>query len=139
MNPVGRAITGVRIRHIATLTVCVIAAGLICRLAPLGLSPWSRKWSGSVLWGALFWCLAALVTRDDQRRTRLLLGALGTFGSEMLKLVHLAPLNALRKTGAGGFLLGSIFSWYDMVAYIAGLALMELTSIAVATRPRWRK
>lgn len=86
--------------------------------------------------GRSFLVLAALVTRDDQRRTRLLLGALGTFGSEMLKLVHLAPLNALRKTGAGGFLLGSIFSWYDMVAYITGLALMELTSIAVATRPR---
>ncbi|WP_438382498.1 hypothetical protein ABHV46_01975 [Asaia sp. BMEF1] len=67
----------------------IVTVGLICRLAPTGLEPWARKWSGSVLWGALFWCIAALVTSPERRVMRFLVGALGVAASEWLKMVHL--------------------------------------------------
>ncbi|NVN44460.1 DUF2809 domain-containing protein [Asaia siamensis] len=116
----------------------IIAAGLVCRLAPLGLDPFERKWSGSVLWGALFWCLAAFVVGGDRRLSRLTLAIFGCFASEALKLVHAASLDALRKTAAGGFLLGHVFSWYDMAAYLAGVILMEFASATSRMKRRSR-
>ncbi|GBR06849.1 DUF2809 domain-containing protein [Asaia siamensis] len=126
-----------RTRLILT-TGMIIAAGLVCRLAPLGLDPFARKWSGSVLWGALFWCLAAFVVGGDRRLSRLTLAMFGCFASETLKLVHIAPLDTLRRTAAGGFLLGHVFSWYDMAAYLAGIILMELASAISVVRRRSR-
>ncbi|WP_336947177.1 DUF2809 domain-containing protein [Asaia sp. HN010] len=127
-----------RKRKIAAFMIGIVTVGLICRLAPIGLDPWARKWSGSVLWGALFWCVAALVTSPERRVMRFLVGALGVAASEWLKMVHLAPLDALRKTETGGFLLGRIFSWRDLCAYIVGLVFMELMSLLIHLRTETR-
>jgi len=122
-----------RRRPMVLLTLIIIAAGIACRLAPLGLDPALRKWGGSILWGSLFWCVAALTLPGRQRPALFALACLGAFGSEGLKLVHIEPLDALRSVSAGRFLLGQHFSWRNMGAYLLGMALV--TPLRVCPNP----
>ncbi|GBQ88735.1 ribosomal maturation YjgA family protein [Asaia krungthepensis] len=117
----------------ALLTLIIIAAGIACRLAPLGLDPAVQKWGGSILWGSLFWCLAALILPGRHRSALFALACLGAFGSEGLKLVHIEPLDTLRSMAAGRFLLGQHFSWSNMAAYLLGMTLV--TPLRVCSNP----
>ncbi|NVN05327.1 DUF817 family protein [Asaia spathodeae] len=99
---------------------------------------YGRCWIRYRIVGAHFWCLAAFVVGGDRQLSRLTLAMFGCFASEALKLVHSASLDALRKTAAGGFLLGHAFSWYDMAAYLAGIILMEFASATSRMKRRSR-
>ncbi|WP_025824573.1 ribosomal maturation YjgA family protein [Asaia astilbis] len=118
-------------RQLWHLIATIVIAGLICRLAPLGLDPWVKKWSGSVLWGSLFWCLSALLIPKGSRFTQLALACVAVTGSEILKLVHVPFLDAMRMTSIGSFLLGRHFAWLDLLAYAFGVMAAELTGAAM--------
>jgi len=111
---------------VVALLLTIILAGIACRLAPLGLSPSFRKWSGSVLWGGMFWCLAALIARGRSRLVILVLALCGATLSETVKLLHFPWLDTSRATGVGAFVLGSHFACVNFIAYAAGACLTGL-------------
>ncbi|MDR6182282.1 hypothetical protein QE368_001124 [Asaia bogorensis NBRC 16594] len=119
----GKAVARV---YIGALLFLVIGLGLVCRLAPIGLpSSWS-KWGGSVLWGAMFWCFAALIIGKGSSTRLFLAACLGAAASESLKLMHFPLLDALRASSAGHFILGHQFAWTNLAAYGIGISCMTL-------------
>jgi hypothetical protein len=78
---------------------------------------------GDVLWGALFFWLAALACRSA---SSLRLWLVATVTTELIELSQLyqAPwAQGLRATRLGGLLLGHAFSWGDVVCVALGAAV----------------
>lgn len=121
------------VTFVVAILLTIIVAGIVCRLAPLGLSLSFRKWSGSVLWGGMFWCLAALIARGSPRLVILLLALSGAALSETVKLLHFPWLDALRATHAGAFLLGTHFACADLIACTTGACVTGLLMTHVFT------
>ncbi|WP_025886174.1 ribosomal maturation YjgA family protein [Asaia prunellae] len=117
---------GKRSRRLLVILAFIILAGLACRLAPLGLTPWIRKWGGSFLWGCLFDCMAALLTHPSHRLRRLAIAFIGASASEALKLLHPTVLETIRQTQTGRFLLGSHFDWRDIAVYALGILVIDI-------------
>ena len=63
---------------------------------------------------------------DFKKATSLLLGLLFCFGIEVLQLVQIDWLIAIRKTSLGHYILGEGFLWLDLLCYIIGTLLAFL-------------
>jgi hypothetical protein len=114
--------------------LAIIGAGLTLRFVPVGLPSGIVKYGGSALWGAMVYCLVAVLLPG--RRTRAILIVAGTIALlvELSRLIHTPALDAFRLTLAGALLLGRIFSPWNLVAYAAGLAASALVDRLVRSR-----
>ncbi|MFD1743843.1 DUF2809 domain-containing protein [Rhizobium helianthi] len=109
----------------AALTLLVILCGLILRLTgyDVGLPYFIVKYGGSLLWGMMvFWLVGTLLSRRS-----ILLIALCAAGiavlTEFSRLYHTPWLDAFRLTLAGALILGRIFAWANIFAYLLGILL----------------
>jgi hypothetical protein len=106
------------------LILLTIIAGLVLRRVPLGLPFVLVKFGGSMLWAAMiYWIFAAL--RPSAASNNIAVNA-ALFAAmvESFKLYHAPVLDAFRRTLAGSLLLGRFFSWWDIVAYLAAIAIV---------------
>jgi hypothetical protein len=112
----------------ALLCLSIIAAGLALRGfgLGLGLSAFTVKYGGSILWGAMVFFLVAIVASRSTRRSVVMIAAVIAVGVELFRLVHTPWLDNFRLTMAGALLLGRIFSPWDILAYTIGIALGAL-------------
>ena len=110
------------------LCLSIIAAGLALRGfgLGLGLSAFTVKYGGSILWGAMVFFLIAIVASRSTRRSVVMIAAVIAVGVELFRLVHTPWLDNFRLTMAGALLLGRIFSPSDILAYAVGIALGAL-------------
>ena len=110
------------------LCLSIIAAGLALRGfgLGLGLSAFTVKYGGSILWGAMVFFLVAIVASRSTRRSVVMIAAVIAVGVELFRLVHTPWLDNFRLTMAGALLLGRIFSPWDILAYAIGIALGAL-------------
>ena len=114
------------------LAVLVMAAGLVWRLAPLGLPVFWLRYGGGALWGAMVFCLVAAVRPRRLGRIGCLVAASAiAMSAEMFRLYHAPALDAFRDTLAGALLLGRVFSLANIVAYEVG--------IVIAAAALWRR
>jgi hypothetical protein len=113
---------------LALLCLSIIAAGLALRGfgLGLGLSAFTVKYGGSILWGAMVFFLVAIVASRSTRRSVVMIAAVIAVGVELFRLVHTPWLDSFRLTMAGALLLGRIFSPWDILAYAVGIALGAL-------------
>ncbi|MHA7970800.1 ribosomal maturation YjgA family protein [Rhizobium sp. CAU 1783] len=102
----------------------VIAAGTTLRLTgyEAGLPYAVVKYGGSLLWGAMVYLLVTAAL-PAQPRLRILVSLIIAMAVELFRLYHTPWLDAFRLTLAGALLLGRIFSVWNIVAYIAGIAV----------------
>ena len=121
---------------LALILGAIIAAGLVWRLVPLGLPPFALKYGGSILWGALVYVLVLLVTPALGIARAVLAASLIACAVEFSRLVHNPQLDAFRLTLTGQLLLGRVFSWWNLVAYAAGMATAGLIHQTCALRAR---
>jgi hypothetical protein len=111
-----------------------LVVGLIWRFVLLGLPPFLFKYGGSVLWAAMIYWLAALITpRAQPLRLALISAAIAT-AVELFKLVHTPALDAFRLTFAGKVILGRYFYFSDFLAYY--LAIVAAAFIDTRLRRR---
>jgi hypothetical protein len=102
----------------------LMTAGLIWRLAPLGLPIFWLRYGGGALWGAMVFCLVAAGRPQRFGRVACLTVASAiAIGAEAFRLYHAPALDAFRETLAGALLLGRIFSPANVVAYELGVVL----------------
>lgn len=103
--------------------LAVIALGLASRRFPWLFPEFLGKYPGDALWAwvvflAWAFCLPAATT------ARLaLLAVLTACGVEFSQLLHSPWLDAVRRTTVGHLVLGTTFSWCDLIAYAIGIAL----------------
>lgn len=97
-------------------------AGLAWRLAPLGLPRFLYKYGGSALWGAMVYCLAGAALIGSGPRRIVMWSAIVAIASEFLRLYHQPDFDWFRATLAGALLFGRVFSWWNIAAYLVGIA-----------------
>ena len=109
-----------------SLALVTIVAGLVWRLAPLGLPWFFFKYGGSALWAiAVYWLIAAALPRSSIRLLAWL-AALFALAVEFSRLIPSAPLEAFRLTLAGRLILGRYFSPRNILAYWIAIAMVAM-------------
>jgi len=90
------------------------------------LGIFSRKISGipliigDVLYAVLIYFGFRFLFIESKKSTSLLFSLLFCFGIEILQLVQLNWLIAIRKTTLGHYILGQGFLWLDLFCYVTG-------------------
>lgn len=75
---------------------------------------------GDVLYAVLIYFGFRSIFIDFKKATSLLLSLLFCFGIEILQLVQIDWLIAIRKTTLGHYILGEGFLWIDLLCYVVG-------------------
>jgi hypothetical protein len=78
---------------------------------------------GDMLYAVLIYFGFRFLIIDSKKSTSLLLSLLFCFGIEILQLVQLDWLIAIRKTTLGHYILGQGFLWLDLFCYVIGALL----------------
>jgi hypothetical protein len=81
---------------------------------------------GDVLYAVLIYFGFRFLIMDSRKSTSLLLSLLFCFGIEILQLVQIDWLLAIRKTTLGHYILGEGFLWLDLFCYIMGTLMAFL-------------
>ena len=118
----------------AVLAALLIGAGLLVRWQLLGLPHAVAKYSGSIIWGGMVYAaIACLKPKQGVSRTAMAASLLA-ISIEFSQLWHTPALDAFRSTTIGVLLVGRFFSWWDIAAYLTGIAAICLLD-KVALRP----
>ena len=75
---------------------------------------------GDVLYAVLIYFGFRFLIMDSKKSTSLLLSLLLCFDIEILQLVQIDWLLAIRKTTLGHYILGEGFLWLDLLCYVIG-------------------
>ena len=81
---------------------------------------------GDMLYAVLIYFGFRFLIIKSKKSTSLLLSLLFCFGIEILQLVQLDWLIAIRKTTLGYYILGQGFLWSDLICYVIGTLLASL-------------
>ena len=81
---------------------------------------------GDILYAVLIYFGFRFLIMDSKKSTSLLLSLLLCFVIEILQLIQIDWLVAIRKTTLGHYILGEGFLWIDLLCYIIGTLLAFL-------------
>ena len=81
---------------------------------------------GDILYAVLIYFGIRFLIMNSKKSTSFLLGLLFCFSIEILQLVQIDWLIAIRKTTLGHYVLGVGFLWLDLLCYIIGTLLAFL-------------
>jgi hypothetical protein len=123
-------------RHRAAYLALTIIAGLVLRRVPLGLPFVIVKFGGSMLWAAMIYWIFAAIRPTAASESIAINAALFAAMIEFFKLYHAPVIDAFRRTLAGSLLLGRYFSWWDIAAYLAAIALAATIDTRLIRRSR---
>jgi len=102
--------------------VVTIALGLASRKIPVLFPALLGKYPGDALWSLMvYWGIAWLMPSAPIKKVALL-ALLISYADEISQLYQAPWLNAIRTTTLGHLVLGTAFSWIDMLAYTIGVA-----------------
>ncbi len=107
----------------AALAAGVIALGLLWRSPYLGFSPFIAKYGGSALWALLVFLCCGFVKARASTWRLMLAATVISFCVEFSQLYHAPWIDQIRAYPLGGLILGSTYSSYDLVAYLAGIVV----------------
>ncbi len=109
----------------AVISLIVIACGLTLRLTgyDIGLPYFLVKYGGSLLWGMMVLFLVGVLLPRQPVVVLATVSAAIAVLTEFTRLYHTPWLDQFRLELAGALLLGRIFSWGNIVAYLIGIVL----------------
>src|SRR5436305_11281864 len=113
-----------------------LAVGLASRKWPWLLPAALGKYPGDALWAAsVYWAVAFL--SPSASVVRVAAYALAISYLDELSQLYQAPwINQIRATTIGHLLLGSAFSWLDLLAYTVGVGLCSAIELIPVFRAR---
>ncbi|AYG68142.1 DUF2809 domain-containing protein [Rhizobium sp. CCGE531] len=96
------------------------------------------KYGGSILWGAMVYWLLATVFAGAHRFRITLAAIIVAVLVELFRLWHTPALDAFRLTTTGALLLGRVFSPWNILAYVTGIAAALTLDWVLSRRKRNR-
>ena len=92
----------------AVLMLMTVVAGLVWRMAPLGLSPFWFKYGGSALWAmALYWLIAACLPQVERGGVGVARGGCGG-GGGVQPIVACGGCRCVSTDAGGAVVVGAI-------------------------------
>lgn len=106
----------------------VIGMGLALRRYgyAVGLPFLVVKYGGSVLWGSMVYLLVAAAMPAKKAHLSLVFTCVLAIAVEFVRLIHAPALDAFRATTSGALLLGRVFSPWNILCYLTGIAVAVL-------------
>src|SRR5256885_12955253 len=113
-----------------------VAVGLASRKWPWLLPAALGKYPGDALWaGMVYWAVAFVAPSAPVIRVAAYAMAI-SYLDELSQLYQAAWINQIRATTIGHLLLGSAFSWLDLLAYTVGVWLCSAVEVILVFRGR---
>lgn len=109
---------------LAAAIAATIALGLASRKYPALFPAIFEKYPGDALWAQMVYWLVAFVSPAASVVKVALTALVISYADECSQLYQAPWINAIRATTPGHLVLGSAFSWGDIVAYTVGIALV---------------
>ena len=104
------------------LIVITVVLGLASRKVPSLFPAVLGKYPGDALWSLMvYWGIAWLRPNASIKKVAVL-ALLVSYVDEISQLYQAPWINGIRRTTLGHLVLGSTFSWLDMLAYTIGVA-----------------
>ena len=114
--------------YVAT-ALAVVTAGLasrkFCSSWPLLL----RKYPGDLLWAALVYLIIACIWTKWHTKKVLCIAFAYCLTVEFSKLIPSQFLSSIRQSDIGHLILGRVFMWENIVAYLLGILLVTLIEV----------
>jgi hypothetical protein len=99
-----------------------VALGLASRRWPVLFPALLGKYPGDALWALMvYWGIAWLMPNASIKKVAVL-ALLISYADEFSQLYESPWIDGIRRTTVGHLVLGSTFSWFDMLAYTVGVA-----------------
>lgn len=119
----------------AVAIIATIALGLLSRKMPGGLFPAALgKYPGDALWAIMVFFAWGLCLPTASTAKLASYALLTSYADEFSQLYQAPWINAIRATTAGHLVLGSTFSWWDMLAYTIGIAALVTAKLTLFAR-----
>lgn len=104
------------------LVIITIALGLLSRevkAVPLLI--------GDVLWASMVFYMVRFILINEPLRMVIIISMLFCYGIEFSQIYQADWINHVRTTVFGRLVLGSVFSWGDILSYTAGVFVAAFT------------
>ena len=129
-----------RYRHRLLWVTCLVAAiGIISRVVQIGSSIWD-KYVGDTVYAAVFYLVLRLVWEEGTVIAKVILTIVYVAAIEAFQLTQipasLGQSTSLAIRAFGYVVLGSGFSWWDMLAYLVGIGGVSLIDEVYLARAR---
>lgn len=98
-------------------------------MVTIGFGLLSRKvtavplWVGDVLWATMVFYISRFIFIDRPLRWVIVISLIFCYGIELSQLYHAEWIDRIRLTMFGKLVLGSVFSFGDVLSYTAGVLL----------------
>jgi len=109
-------------RYYAVAFIGVVALGLASRSYPGLLPAFLGKYPGDALWALMVFCGLGFLNPGLSTSRLAVCALLISYVDEFTQLYQAPWINKIRDTYVGHLILGSTFSWFDMLAYTVGVA-----------------
>ncbi len=123
-------------RYYAVAFIGVVALGLASRRYPSLFPAVLGKYPGDALWALMVFCGLGFLNPGLPTLRLAVYALLISYVDEFSQLYQAPWINAVRSTYVGHLILGSTFSWYDMLAYTVGVAF-GVACKTIAVSPNW--
>ena len=114
----------------AVATIFVIALGLASRRFPGLLPTIFRKYPGDVLWALMVYFGLGFFRKSASILSLAVLALSISYLDEFSQLYQAPWINTIRSTTFGHLVLGSTFSWQDILSYTIGVSFGVLLEIS---------
>jgi hypothetical protein len=115
-----------------------IALGIASRKIPALFPALLGKYPGDALWSLMvYWAIGWLLPRAPIKKVALIALSI-SYADEFSQRYQAAWINDIRATTIGHLILGSAFSWLDMLAYTVGVAIGATIEFFDLSRQRKR-
>lgn len=105
------------------LVIATIALGLLSRSDSLTLPTFLATYAGDTIWALMVYWGFRMLLPAQSIFIAAILAVLFAFAIEILQLVQIPWIDAIRYTKIGGLILGYGFKFSDLVCYSVGVAI----------------
>lgn len=115
--------------------IVVVGLGLFVRSHfAVSLPHFVRKYGGDALWAWMVFLGFGLLFRKHSTLRTAVIAVCFAWAIEFSQLYHAPWIDHIRDTRLGALVLGSVFNWPDLLAYVVGIAAGVAGELAM--RPR---